>query len=280
LNFDTEHTGMRRLATYLSIMVPLLGSADLGRGDEAAEQLVLATYKLANDASTATGVVIRCETSGDQNRRFLATGHHVFEQMSGDACVLVSRKARDDGAFQRQEIRIAVRKDGQPLWIKHPVHDLAILPLPDQVQVNSLPLDCLATEDQISNAHVGDAVRLAVFPERSEANGAGFPVLRGGSIAGYPLVPVASHPAFLVDTTSWKGDSGGPVMHATARAPGGGPLVLGIVHGMRQITDTVQESRFVQRTTHYPLGISEVLHAGFLRALIASHLADQPPASD
>jgi hypothetical protein len=37
---------------------------------------------------------------------------------------------------------------------------------------------------------------------------------------------------------------------------------------MRNITDTVKESRFVERKTNYPLGISEVLHAVLARELI------------
>jgi hypothetical protein len=89
------------------------------------------------------------------------------------------------------------------------------------------------------------------------------------------LTPIKPHPFFLVDTTAWSGDSGGPVMHASLRSPGGSPLVIGIVAGMRNITDTVKESRFVERKTHYPLGISEVLHVAFARELIAGEHAEK-----
>jgi hypothetical protein len=94
------------------------------------------------------------------------------------------------------------------------------------------------------------------------------PILRGGVLASHPLLPVKPHPAYLVDTSAWAGDSGGPVSHESLRSPGGGPLVIGIVRGMRNITDTVKESRFVERKTHYPLGVSEVLHAVLARELI------------
>jgi hypothetical protein len=45
---------------------------------------------------------------------------------------------------------------------------------------------------------------------------------------------------------------------------------------MRNITETVRESRFVERRTNYPLGITEALHASLARELIEQRLADQP----
>jgi Trypsin-like peptidase domain len=236
--------------------------------DEAAEKLVLATYKLANDSSTATGTVYQRETGEGKSQCFLVTAAHVFERMKSDTCVLVSRTRREDGVFLRQEIQIPVRQAGKPLWKKHGAQDIAVLLLPESVSVEALPFDCLATEESLKPIRVGDDVRLAVFPERSEANPAGFPVLRGGSLASHPLLPVKPHPMFLVDTTAWPGDSGGPVSHKSVHSPSGGPLVIGIVRGMRSITDTVKESRYVERKTNYPLGISEVLHAALARDLI------------
>ncbi len=239
------------------------------QADEAAEKLVLATYKLANDASTATGTVYRRATEEEgKSQRFLVTAAHVFEAMKGESFTLVSRARREDGVFLRQEIQIPIRQAGKPLWKKHASQDVAVLLLPESVSVEALPFDCLATEEILAQVHVGDDLRLAVFPERSEANPAGFPILRGGVLASHPLLPVKPHPAFLVDTTAWTGDSGGPVSHASLRSPSGGPVVVGIVRGMRNITDTVKESRFVERKTHYPLGISEVLQAALAAELI------------
>ncbi len=242
-------------------------SIPLGRGDEAAEKMVLATYKLADGSSTATGAVYRREKDG-KTQRFLVTAAHALEAMTGDSCKLVSRSLRDDNAYVRQEITIPIRQDGNPLWKKHAEQDMAVLLLPGSVSVEATAVDCLATEELLDRVRVGDGVLLAVFPERSEANPAGLPILRGGVLASHPIVPVKSHPAFLVDTTAWPGDSGGPVSHASLRSPSGGPVILGIVRGMRNITDTVKESRFVERRTHYPLGISEVLHAVFAREVI------------
>lgn len=266
---------LRSLSLDSLVLCVFMLPHSLARGDEAAEQLVLATYKLANDASTASGLVIGFEAADGETQSVVVTAHHVLDQMAGDACLLVSRSLHDSGMYERKDIRIPIRESGNPLWSKHQHHDLAVLPLPKGINVESIPLDSLATEEQLAEVRVGDAVRLAVFPERSEANGAGFPVLRGGSIASFPLLPVKLHPMFIVDTTAWTGDSGGPVIHLSHRSPSGGPLVIGIVRGMRSVTDMVKDSRFVERRTHYPLGISEVLHATLLRELIDQHRADR-----
>ncbi|NNC86895.1 MAG: trypsin-like peptidase domain-containing protein [Akkermansiaceae bacterium] len=237
-------------------------------GSEAAEQLVLATYKLANPSSTATGLAVRHARTGGEERTYLLTARHVFDQMEGDRFQLIDREDRPDGTYGRRERSVPLRAGGEPLWKTHSQHDLALLRLPDELEVEALPFAALAKAEELKRIHTGDSVRLAVFPERSEANGAGFSILRGGTIASYPLVPHRLHAIFLVDTTAWKGDSGGPVMHAKLTAPGDGPLVIGFVRGMRNITDTEKESRFVERKIDYPLGVSEVLHAVFARELI------------
>jgi hypothetical protein len=249
-------------ATILVATLPLAINPSLG--DEPAEQLVLATYKLSNESSTATGTAVRFDTAENESQIVIITANHVLRDMKGDFCVLVARTARDDGMYARNELRIPIRDGGRDLWLKHAQHDLAALPVPKDIEVVSVPSDCLIRPNLVSRVHSGDAVRLGVFPEQAEANDAGFPMLRAGSIASFPLVPVQPHPLFLVDTTTWTGDSGGPVMHQTLSAPDGGPLIIGIVRGMRSVTDTTRESRFVERRTHYPLGLSEVLQAALI----------------
>jgi hypothetical protein len=261
---------MNRHSHAITTIVPLLiltvGATVFA--DDAGIRLLKATYKIANEKSTATSLVIETTKSDGTPRRFLVTAKHVLEGMAGDRCVIVNRIEQSPGIYARNEIGIMIRRDGQPIWRGHPNKDLAVIELPPELKLASLPYECIASENKLGEASAGESVRSAVYPERSEANPPGFAILRGGSIASFPIVPVSANPAFLVDTTTWTGDSGGPVMHAEMRTEQGDPIVLGFVRGMRNITDTTRESRFVEKRVHYPLGIAEVTPASFLLDLI------------
>ena len=249
---------MIRLCT---LAVCLFASIPPANGDEATERLVLATYKLFNEASTATGFIIEKEET-----RFIVTADHVLRGMRGDNLILVARRKKDDGSFRREDVSIPIRRDGKDLWTKHAKHDVAILPLPAEIDEPGLPFEVLAED---SGMQVGDEIRAITYPERFEANGAGFPALRGGFIASYPLSPHKIHPTFLIDMTSWSGDSGGPAILANSDQET--PILIGIVVGKHQITDTKSESRYVEKKTHYPLNISFAVHASFARQMILDH---------
>ncbi len=236
------------------------------RSDEIAEKLILATYKLSNDASTASGFVVHRVDNGSL-KYFVITADHVLRQMKGNTCKLVSRMRQESGTYERQEIELTIRMGGKELWRADKGHDVAALPLADDLNVVSVPYECLATEQALEQVYAGDRVLTAVFPERIESNGAGFPIMRGGTIASYPLRPVNAHVMFLVDVNSWKGDSGAAVMHANVRHENDWPLILGYTRGMQNITDTVKESRFVTKRTDYPLGVSVVGQAIFCAAV-------------
>src|SRR5690606_30264818 len=61
------------------------------------------------------------------------------------------------------------------------------------------------------------------FPRGLSANSAGFPILRAGRVASYPLAPSSAFPTFLMDFSVFPGNSGGPVFMAQAarQRPGG-----------------------------------------------------------
>src|SRR3546814_20200686 len=49
------------------------------------------------------------------------------------------------------------------------------------------------------------------FPRGLAANQAGFPILRSGRVASYPIAPAKIFPTFLLDFSVFPGNSGGPV---------------------------------------------------------------------
>ena len=231
---------------------------------QSVESLIKATYKLANESSTATGVVVRHQR-GETTRLYLITAAHVLSSMKGETFLLVSRELQKDKSYNRKEIQIPVRKDGKPLWIKHSKHDLGVLRLPDATKVESLPLEVLAKEPSFGP---GDSVMVATFPERFEANGAGFPVVRNGIVASFPILPTETHPTFLIDATSFSGDSGAPAVLGGMTVSGSLPEIVGFVLGKHRITETLKESKYIERKIHYPLGISYAIHASYARKMI------------
>jgi hypothetical protein len=122
------------------------------------------------------------------------------------------------------------------------------------------------------------------YPLGLEANDAGFPILRTGVVASYPLTPINDFPTFMYNFDVFGGNSGGPVyIYSLSRAYGRSvhfealAKIMGIVveevshidveESIRgNITETVRE----QKVTKIPLAISIVVQAQFVKDLIDS----------
>ena len=68
----------------------------------------------------------------------------------------------------------------------------------------------------------GDEMMTVGYPLGQSSNRAGFPILRTGRVASYPLTPFSRFPTFLLDITVLFGNSGGPVFmsETSRRRPG------------------------------------------------------------
>jgi len=258
------------LTVVLGIFASVLASA----GDFATEMLD-ATFKLFNVDATATCVLVR--RPAPDAALYLVTAAHEFEKIKGDTAIVVLREHRADGTDQRHDYPIVIRKDGKPLWVRHATEDVAVLRLAElpPVPVNALPLADIADEDRLTAAglHICSPVFVFTYPERFEANPAGFALARQGIIASHPLLPIQRYPTFYADFTTFAGDSGGPVF-----VPGndGHPLLIGIVLAQVRHDEEVK-MEYEERAIHHPLGLGKVLHAQFIRDTIEQ--AARPPAA-
>jgi len=245
------------------------------------EELLAATCKIANPASTATGFLVsesatRVEAA---ENAILVTAAHVWEQATGDTAILIARKAGPDETFLRLDLPFTIRAQNRPLWTKHPTADVAVLrvKLPADCVCRPLPLAWVSGEAQPNEDRfqAGASVRLLTFPAQLAANDAGFPILRSGIVASYPLRPLKQAPTFLVDSSAFGGDSGGPVFvpgtGATAGSPGGGdkldPLIIGLVSGQHRQTEMVR-TVYEERVIHHSLGLSIVAQGAHIRETI------------
>ena len=231
--------------------------------EDFATQVMNATFKLYNEDSTATCLIIK-RGSGN-TERYLVTAAHVLERATGDSSLLVLREIDVDGGYNRIDFPITIREDGAALWTKHKEHDLAVLRLPEQLPVPFVALDesVLSTEQTLKAAgvHICSPLFVLTFPQRFEANGAGFPVARQGIWASPPLLPILTHPTFLGDFTTFAGDSGGPVF---IRLDEERPMVVGLVLAQNHFDDHVK-SEYEERLIHHPLGMGTILHAQYIR---------------
>ncbi len=81
-----------------------------------------------------------------------------------------------------------------------------------------VPIANFATDKMYDDydLHPGDNLFCLGFPLFVESSEAGFPILRSGRIASYPLVPARVVKRLLYDFQIYPGNSGGPVYMAEA----------------------------------------------------------------
>ena len=250
---------------YLLALLMALSWWPSAPAEDGATALVECTFKLFNRNSTATCFLLHPDDA--PGSVFLVTASHVFTKMTNDEALLVLRINGTNDTYSRKDYPLKINLNHRATWYKHPKEDIAVLRLPADTQQHfpSLPLACLADEPLLKtlDLHICSDVSIFGYPTRFEANLAGFPVGRHGAIASHPLTPVSANRYFLVDFNTFSGDSGGPVFVSYR----GQPVILGMILAQfrhdERITTLDEE-----RTIHYPLGISKVIHACFIREAV------------
>lgn len=222
--------------------------------------------------TVGTGFLIQAPRPDDTPRVVLVTAAHVLDQMEQPEARIGWRTALPDGNWRFDPQPLTIRDDaGAPLWTRHPERDVAVMEIvaPEAFARAAIPLAWLADENAFEAWQVGpgDELLSLGFPRGLSANRAGFPILRVGRIASWPLSPVSAFPTFLLDFTVFPGNSGGPVFWTpTAR---------------KRLGTVEPDSAFIAgllsqevRVNDEQLDIGVVTHAVYIREAIA--LLDQP----
>src|SRR6185437_2798954 len=197
-------------------------------------QLMQATVQLEQPLGDGTRTVgtgfLISETAPDGTpRTVLVTANHVFDKMPNANARIGYRIANADGSWSYSPQPLKIRDAaGHPLWTHHPSRDVAAIAItaPPAFAKAAIPEDYLAADDTFSKYQVeaGDEMMALGFPRGLAANSAGFPILRAGRVASYPIAPARIFPTFLLDFSVFPGNSGGPVfMSGPARRASADP---------------------------------------------------------
>ncbi|MDB5477485.1 MAG: hypothetical protein JWP49_2996 [Phenylobacterium sp.] len=225
--------------------------------------------------TVGTGFLISDPTPDGRPRTVLITAKHVLAGMPGKTATIGYRIENPDGSWSYSPQPVQIRDGaGHELWTQHPSRDVAaiVISAPADFAKAAIPQDYLASDDTFANYKVraGDEMMALGFPRGLAANQAGFPILRSGRVASYPVAPAKIFPTFLLDFSVFPGNSGGPVymtdQDRRASADGGGKepeFIAGL------LTQQVE-------LNHERLEIGIVTHAKFIRETLAR--VDDPRA--
>jgi hypothetical protein len=221
-----------------------------------------------------TGFLISARAPDGSPTTVLITANHVFSGMKGVQVTVGYRTARSDGGWTYTPRPLRIRDpSGAPLWTAHPARDVAAISVqaPPELAKAAIPVNYLASDEDYASHAIGPGDELFVlgFPEGLAANGWGFPILRSGRVASYPLSPTV-WPTFLLDFAVFPGNSGGPVF-----------ATPGLQHTSTDHTRPVIAGILTQQVEvdAQPLQIGIVTHAKYIRETVELLLGASPASA-
>ena len=264
-------------------MLPVVSLADENDRDwfTLPPLLMETTYKIQCGASLGTAFILGHPTTVENESYYvLITAKHVLEAFKEDKATLHLRKYVNDH-YERFPIQLTIRKNGKPLWVTHPGADIAALRpiIPQSANIRSIRLlstGLLADDKMLKEFELqpGDELMALGFPFGAESNEAGFPILRSGRVASYPLLPTSLNKTFLLDFEVFKGNSGGPVFlydrnrfYGDKVHFGRTRFIAGLVSKEQELTEKIQSLEQVTVKKHR-LSLAIIVHAKLIRETI------------
>lgn len=265
---------------FVSLFPLFCHSAPANPRFELNTSLMECTFKIQGERSVGTAFIMGHKSVKEPHKIYyvLVTADHVLKDMKGNTAQLILRKKTQDGTYERFPYQIQIRKKNEPLWVWHEEVDVAAMQiaLPENMIKHLVSTNLLAN-DSIFNEfgiHPGDKLMCLGYPLAAEANEAGFPILRSGEIASYPLTPAKKIKKILYDVEVYKGNSGGPVYFVeSGRTYKGGlhvatiQFIAGIISKERMLVSIKEEPYKITKEEHQ-LGLAEIIPAIFIKETI------------
>ena len=219
------------------------------------ERVLNSTFRISGVGSTGTCFLIGKRVKNNSNDYFpvFVTAAHVLNEIKSDSATLFYRGKDSLNNYFQIPIIITIKNKGKALYFIHTSLDLAAFYIPNlKYDFNYLLIQgCLATDKSLvdNNITIGDELFCLGYPYNLVYNEAGFPILRSGKIASYPLIPSSKYNTFLFDFAVFPGNSGGPVyLISTNRMYADGVhageelhQIMGLLTEQIQLTNTTED---------------------------------------
>jgi hypothetical protein len=215
-----------------------------------------------NELSFGAAFLVEQPTADKAKQYYvLVTARHVLDEIDSDTATLLARKSNGEGDFSPYPMSIRIRENGKNDYVKLDGMDIAALhaDMPADLGVTALPASLLADDDAFDKyeIHPGDQLRSLGFPLYVSSQG-GFPILRTGIVASYPIIPTDINKVFYFEFKAFEGASGGPVYFVDRDRVYGGKehpgetiqFVAGLVAS--QIASKVYNNQFIDVATVIP----------------------------
>ena len=265
---------MRKTCLNISTAVLLL-TACHSSADQDVEfntPVLKSTVKLISGSVVGTGFLVT--PTNLSGRIVLVSAAHVLTNMGERVTVIFRGKTGD--VYQRFPVDISLRTNAVSVVVAHTNADVAAFVLSMTLPPAVIPLNTLLGDFENDSFfrdfsyHPGDEVRVIGFPRGYEYN-AGFPVLRSGRLASYPLWPARQVGHYLIDFPVFPGNSGGPVFVSERRHLRQGEInsvtvrrLIGLVSQSVQSSEQISsQTELVIRTQSLGLGL--VVPAEFIQ---------------
>lgn len=244
-----------------------------------ADVLFDSTVHLIGNSGQCTGAIMGRPDPQDSRRGdlILITAAHCFEHEQGMSIALkLRRKVQPPLAWITVPIPIAIRKDGKPLWVKHPDEDVAALSiwLPGGILEKVPATTMLATEAVFESLKPGREVKAIGYPLGAEGS-FGFGLIRPGMIASQI---VSGAPTFYIAFPVFRGDSGGPVYYIIDK-PSAEATLIGLIIESLVFREPIKQLQMTGEIVH-PLGVAKVVSAPIVAETIRLLPLRNPNSSD
>jgi hypothetical protein len=282
---------MRNLVKAVCIIMTITGTPATAAAPDQPEtfeintQLMETTFRITGPSSKQAGatsggtVFLMGKPIGDGRASYvMVTAAHVFDDIAGEQAAISFRYKDAEGKYQQAEYPVKIRDGDKPLYTKHPSVDVAALYvlMPSQFQtVKMLDIALLLKDEWMTQyeIHPGDELLCLGYPLFAGGEH-GYPILRSGKIASYPLVPQKEYKNWLFDFRVFPGNSGGPVYFVDRNRTYGNATHLG--ETIQFVAGLVTQQAFAPLVGNRDLQLGIIIPATYIRETLDMLPAKSP----